>query len=288
MANLLHRHSQRYDKPYIKVNCAALPEGVLESELFGHEKGAFTSAVARRIGRFEQANTGTIFLDEVADLTPYVQAKLLRVIQEREFERVGGTETIKIDVRIIAATNRVLAEEVKERRFREDLFFRLNVIAIEIPPLRERPEDIPLLAEKFIEKFCNQNQRQHLHLSSEVVDLLVRYSWPGNVRELENLIERLTVLVPADSVSLDDLPTEITRNDSSCYTAHQPDQLKTLRQAKTELERSLIEQTLVRCRGNVTASSAILGIARKNLQEKIRRYGIEAARYRGLQTDTEA
>ena len=288
LAGLLHYHSQRRDKPFVKVNCAALPEGVLESELFGHEKGAFTGAVARRIGRFEQADTGTLFLDEVADLTPLVQAKMLRVLQEREFERVGGTQTIRVDVRIMAATNRLLEEEVRGRRFREDLFFRLNVITIDIPPLRQRPEDIPLLANKFLEKFCKQNGRGPLHLCTDVIRCLMRYPWPGNVRELENLIERLTVLVPGDEISLHDLPREMTGGAPISSIDWHPAEVKTLREAKAEFERGLIERALQRCRGNVTASSVLLGIARKNLQEKIRRYDIEVDRYRGLKTDTEA
>ncbi|TKJ41618.1 hypothetical protein CEE37_03365 [candidate division LCP-89 bacterium B3_LCP] len=287
MAGLLHAHSQRSRNPFIKVNCAALPEGILESELFGHEKGAFTGAIARRQGCFERAHTGTIFLDEVADLSPLVQAKLLRVIQEREFERVGGSATIKVDVRIIAATNKFLEDEVRGGKFREDLYFRLNVISIEIPPLRERKEDIPLLAEKFLEKFCIENQRKRQYLTSDTEDYLQCYHWPGNIRELENLIERLTVLVPADTITIEDLPREITNPEQSSPNIginHPP----TLKAAREQLERGMIEQTLARCRGNVTASSAILGIARKNLQHKIRQYGIEPAQYRGQRADTEA
>ena len=290
MANVLHNYSQRSGKPFIKVNCAALPEGILESELFGHEKGAFTGAMAQRAGRFEMAHTGTIFLDEIADLTPLVQAKLLRVLQEREFERVGGMKTIKVDVRIVAATNKSLAQEVHTGRFREDLFFRLNVITIEIPPLRERIEDIPLLASKFLHKFSRQNQRTGMKISPEVMDCLISYSWRGNVRELENLIERLTVLAPADTITIEDLPQEILNADPIVSAKPSSDlrEFKTLRQARADFEKDLIEQTLQSCNGNVTASSAILGIARKNLQEKIRKYSIDIQRFRGQHTDTEA
>lgn len=289
LASLLHHHSQRSGNPFIKVNCAALPEGILESELFGHEKGAFTGAAARRQGRFELAHTGTIFLDEVADLTPLVQAKLLRVLQEREFERVGGTETIRVDVRVIAATNRQLDEEVKSGRFREDLYFRLNVIVINIPPLRERSEDVPLLAEKFLEKFGKLNHRPDLKFSPEAIKCLMEYAWPGNVRELENLTERLTVLAPSDLVTPDQLPAEIRHAELALNNQHTiAHERMTLHQARMQFERGVIEETLERFRGNISASSLELGIARKNLQEKIRKYGIEIQRFRGLRADTEA
>jgi two-component system nitrogen regulation response regulator NtrX len=288
MANLLHHNSQRKDNPLVKVNCAALPEGVLESELFGHEKGAFTGATYARKGRFEMAHTGTIFLDEIADLTPLVQAKLLRVLQEREFERVGGIQTLPVDVRIIAATNKSLDNEVKEGKFREDLYFRLNVITVEIPPLRERPEDIAPLAQKFIAKFCEQNQRDALELSPEVIEHLEAFHWPGNVRQLENLIERLTVLAPSDVVTLNDLPPEILGTTQTVESKSNINNIKPLREAKAEFEKQMVEETLERCKGNVSAASAVLGIARKNLQEKIKAYGIAIDQYRGGRTDTEA
>jgi len=288
MANLLHYHSPRQKQSLVKVNCAALPEGVLESELFGHEKGAFTGAIAARRGRFEISQNGTIFLDEIADLTPLVQAKLLRVLQEREFERVGGIRCINIDVRVIAATNRQLKDEVEKGNFREDLFYRLNVVTIDIPPLRERSEDILPLTEKFINRFCEQNQRKDMQLDEEVADRFLRYHWPGNVRELENLIERFTVIVPEDIVCLKDLPPEILNintppeNDSINVGA------QTLGEARADFERRLIERTLAHCKGNVSASSGLLGIARKNLQHKINNYDIEIEKFRGLRTDTEA
>ncbi len=288
MARLLHHYSRRRNGPLVTVNCAALPEGVLESELFGHEKGAFTGAAARRIGRFEAAHTGTLFLDEVADLTPLVQAKLLRVLQEREIERVGGSEVIRVDVRIIAATNKPLEVEVKNGRFREDLYYRLNVINITLPPLRERPEDIPLLTEKFLEKFCLQNHRQPLSIAPEAMLRFQKYPWPGNVRELENLIERLSVLVPGDVITLDDLPQEMLETEDITDAAFAPREGKTLSEAKAEFERGLITKTLEKFQGNVTASSAVLGIARKNLQQKIRRYNINVERFRGKRTDKTA
>jgi transcriptional regulator with PAS, ATPase and Fis domain len=288
MARLLHQYSLRKEGPLVKVNCAALPEGVLESELFGHERGAFTGATARRIGRFEAAHNGTIFLDEVADLTPLVQAKLLRVLQEREIERVGGSETIRVDVRIIAATNKPLEVEVKNGRFRDDLYYRLNVINITLPPLRERPEDIPLLTDKFLEKFCARNQREPLGISAEVLDCFQRYHWPGNVRELENLIERLSVLTAGDIITLDDLPQEILESGEETSLEYGDRTGKTLSEAKAEFERGIIEETLARHKGNVTASSNVLGIARKNLQQKIRRYKIEVERFRGRRTDKTA
>lgn len=287
MAGLLHHHSQRNGAPFIKVNCAALPEGVLESELFGHEKGAFTGAVNRRIGRFEAAHTGTIFLDEIGDLTQLVQAKLLRVLQEREFERVGGMETISVDVRVIAATNRRLEREVEAGNFREDLYYRLNVIKIDVPPLRDRHEDIPLLIERFLDKYCHQNHRQRLTFETQTMAILQQFDWPGNVRELENLIERLTVLAKNDVIYSNDLPPEIL-NHIPTKSPLMPPSDQTLRDARADFERNYIEQTLALCQGNVTATSEKLGIARKNLQGKIQRYGIEVNRFRGQQTDTEA
>jgi len=286
MAGLLHRCSQRKDGPFVKVNCAALPENLLESELFGHEKGAFTGAVSRRIGRFEAAHEGTIFLDEIGDMAPLVQAKLLRVLQEREFERVGGMDTLSVDVRVIAATNKDLQKEVQAGNFREDLFYRLNVIIIDIPPLRDRSEDIPLLISHFLDKFCRQNQREILAIKPEAERRLQQYNWPGNVRELENLIERLTVLVPGENITVDDLPTEILHYEPPSNFSPPTD--RSLRDARAEFEKNYIEQTLARCNGNVSVTSEKLGIARKNLQSKIHRYAIEVDRYRGLRTDTEA
>lgn len=202
IARALHQNSPRADKPFIPVSCAALPESLLESELFGHEKNAFTGAAAARVGRFELANGGTLFLDEIGDIPATVQIKLLRVLQEWEFERIGGTKTIKVDVRLIAATNKNLEKEVAEERFRSDLYYRLNIIPILLPPLRERSEDIPTLTEQFLAKFCKENGRKITRISPKTLDALQAYSWPGNVRELENSIERAVVLSDKDTQEL--------------------------------------------------------------------------------------
>ena len=210
VAKSIHLHSDRADRPFIPVNCGAIPTDLLESELFGHEKGAFTGAIATRIGRFELADGGTILLDEIGEMPQMLQVKLLRVLQERSFERVGGTRTISVDVRIIAATNQNLEAAVKEGRFREDLFYRLNVIPVEIPPLRERVDDIPLLCGFFIEKYSKKFGRNPITVTVEANKVLTSYSWPGNVRELENAIERLLVLKDNDIVTPSDLPERMT------------------------------------------------------------------------------
>jgi transcriptional regulator with GAF, ATPase, and Fis domain len=206
IANGIHHGSPRRSRPFIKVNCAALPETLLESELFGYERGAFTGAVARKEGRFELADGGTLFLDEIGDLSPATQAKLLRVLQEGEFERLGGTRTLRVDVRLVAATHTDLAALVQDRRFREDLFYRLNVITIRIPPLRDRREDIPLLAQHFLRRFAAKNAKGIAGFTDEALDLLETYAWPGNVRELENVIERAVVLTRSSMISPADLP----------------------------------------------------------------------------------
>jgi sigma-54 specific flagellar transcriptional regulator A len=210
IAKSIHLHSDRAERPFIPVNCGAIPADLLESELFGHEKGAFTGAIATRIGRFELADGGTILLDEIGEMPQMLQVKLLRVLQERSFERVGGTRTISVDVRIIAATNQNLEAAVKEGRFREDLFYRLNVIPVEIPPLRERVDDIPLLCGFFIEKYSKKFGRNPITVTGEAKKVLISYSWPGNVRELENAIERLLVLKDNDIVTPSDLPERMT------------------------------------------------------------------------------
>jgi len=196
IAKVIHYNSYRSGKNFVPLNCAAIPKDLLESELFGHEKGAFTGAINTRIGRFELASGGTLFLDEIGELDPSLQVKLLRVLQEREFERIGSTKTIKVDVRILAATNRNLEELTREGRFREDLYYRLNVIPVHIPPLKDRKEDIPVLIEHFLKKHAKAKKRQSPKISKHIMDVLIRYKWPGNVRELENLIERLTILNP--------------------------------------------------------------------------------------------
>jgi DNA-binding NtrC family response regulator len=209
IADAIHHNSPRREKPYVKVHCAALPESLLESELFGHEKGAFTGAIARKRGRFELANTGTIFLDEIGEVKLQTQVKLLRVLQEREFERVGGEQPIKVDVRVISATNKNLKEEIEKGTFREDLYYRLDVVSIQVPPLRERSEDIPLMVHKFMEEFARENDREIEGITNNALQAMISYKWPGNVRELRNVIESIVVLTKSKVITEQDLPPYI-------------------------------------------------------------------------------
>jgi two-component system response regulator AtoC len=266
VATAVHFQSKRKDKPLIKVNCAALPEGLIESELFGYERGAFTGAVRRKPGRFELANGGTMFLDEIGDLPASTQAKMLRVIQERQFERIGGTATLAVDVRIIAATNRDLKEEVGAGRFREDLYYRLNVIPISLPPLRERREDIPSLMEFFMDKYRNKLSR-NVRFSQDAVDLLLAYDYPGNIRELENIIERCATLSTNDIIARDELPP---------YMVHGEPKSKTLlSHVAVDAEKGHITRILKTAQGSKTRAAEMLGISRKTLWEKMKAYGIE-------------
>jgi two-component system NtrC family response regulator len=219
IAKAIHNDSPRKDGPFISVNCMALNTGVLESELFGHEKGSFTGAVSRRRGRFELADKGTLFLDEIGELSHDMQVKLLRVLQERQFERVGGTESVEVDIRIVAATNRDLTKAVADGRFREDLFYRLNVVSIELPPLRERREDIPFLAAHFLDRYARENNRELKGFTPSAMDYLSAYEWPGNVRQLENVIERCVVMCTGDTVDAEDLPPEIKDEESQFKSA---------------------------------------------------------------------
>ncbi len=272
IATTIHYQSKRKDKPLIKVNCAAMPEGLIESELFGHEKGAFTGAFRRKPGRFELADKGTIFLDEIADLPLSTQSKILRVIQERTFERVGGTETLNADVRIIAATNKNLEEEVKKKRFREDLYYRLDVIPVILPALRDRKEDIPLLIDSFLEK-CKNKLSKNIHFSRDAINALLEYDYPGNVRELENIMERCSTLAVSDVVGKDALPSFIlsTSHRQKQDGGKQP----SLSSVASEAEKEYIIRTLKAAKGNKTKASEMLGISRKTLWEKINAYGIE-------------
>jgi transcriptional regulator with PAS, ATPase and Fis domain len=268
VARAIHEGSARRGGPFVKVDCAALPEGLLESELFGHEKGAFTDAAAEKPGRFELAHGGTLFLDEVGELPQSLQAKLLRVLQERAFERVGGTRTISVDVRILAATNRDLAKALKGGQFREDLYYRLNVVPILVPPLRRRPEDILPLAAHFLQRFGARYGKVVPGLSPEAAALLRRYSWPGNVRELEHAIERAVILWERGVIRPEELAVDLMAVASDGL----PDQeLMTLE----ELEREYIRRVLRRVRGHKSRAARILGINRKTLLEKRKRYGIE-------------
>ncbi|BDD87834.1 sigma-54-dependent transcriptional regulator [Desulfofustis limnaeus] len=270
VAETLHRNSQRRDGPFIKVNCAALAENLLESELFGHEKGAFTGADRRRDGRFVQADGGTLFLDEIGETTSAMQVKLLRALQEGEVQRVGGEEVLSVQVRIIAATNRNLTEEVASGRFREDLFYRLNVVTIEVPPLRQRQEDIPLLVDHFVAHFSEKNRRRVLSVTPSCLKLLCSYPWPGNVRELENAIERGIILMRGDQLTEKSLPLQIQKHGEQ-RAAEKGPQPATLQEA----ERVLILRTLEETGGNKSEAARRLGITRKTLQNKLTRYDEE-------------
>ena len=269
IANAIHQNSPRKDKPLIKVNCAALPETLLESELFGHEKGAFTGATMRKQGRFQLAHDGSIFLDEIAEMTPQIQAKILRVLQEQEFEPVGSTKTIKVNTRIIAATNKSLEDKIEQGKFREDLYYRLNVVQVKAPLLLERREDIPLLADFFIRKYSEKNHKLIKGIKPVALDLLMRFSWPGNVRELENVIERAVILTRGDLISPSDLPENINVNiDENAKTSMEYGQ--TLK----DVEKQMILRTLDEKNGNRTRTAEILGISRRTLQIKLKEYGI--------------
>jgi two-component system, NtrC family, response regulator HydG len=270
VASSLHSRSRRADGPLVRVNCAALAENLLESELFGHEKGAFTGADRRREGRFVQADGGTLFLDEISETTPAMQAKLLRVLQEHELQRVGGQETITVDVRIIAATNRDLEREVASGRFREDLYYRLNVVVLQVPPLRDRSGDVPLLADYFLKRFAAKNQRQVSGITPECMDLLVRYPWPGNVRELENAVERGVILMRGEYLDVGGLPLALQRWANDNVRTGETEEPATLKDA----ERALIVRTLEETEGNRSEAARRLQITRKTLLNKIKSYNI--------------
>jgi transcriptional regulator with GAF, ATPase, and Fis domain len=285
IANAIHRLGPRKDKPLIKLNCAAIPEGLLESELFGHEKGAFTGAVSKNPGKFELANGGTIFLDEIGDMSPSTQAKVLRVLQEGEFVPVGGNQTKKVDVRIIAATNKDLFLEVQQGRFREDLFYRLNVITFNIPPLRERKSDIPFLADHFLEELSKRSNNEKKSLSRNALDCLLAYSWPGNVRELENAIERASLLSNGSVIQPEDLP--ITPNVNSVRSVHRvvpTDAMNakdstdakhaSLNETLEAIEKELIIQALKKSGGVQVEAAKLLGLNHKNLWHKIKKHNI--------------
>jgi two-component system, NtrC family, nitrogen regulation response regulator NtrX len=271
VARAIHALSTRREHPFIEVNCAAIPEELIESELFGHEKGAFTGAIARRRGRFELADRGTLFLDEIGDMSMKTQAKVLRALEEQAFERVGGRETIKVDVRVIAASNRDLSTLIRDGRFRDDLYYRLNVIPIDVPPLRARKEDIPVLVDHFIAVFCAENGKRVKIVSGEAFAYFVAYDWPGNVRELRNMVERLVIMAPRDVIDADDLPaplrpkTEVTDSEG---------RERSLREARDNFERAYILAELRTNDWNVTRTAERLGIERSHLYRKIKAYGI--------------
>jgi Nif-specific regulatory protein len=275
VAHAIHYASRRAPRPFVKVNCAALPEGVIESELFGHEKGAFTGAVASRKGRFELAQGGTLFLDEIGDLSPAMQIKLLRVLQEREFERVGGTLTIKADVRLIAATNRDLEKLIETEQFRQDLYYRLNVFPIHIPPLSERRTDILLLADYFVERYSRQNHKNVLRISTPAIDMLMAYHWPGNVRELENCIERAVLLSDDEVIHGHHLPPSLQTAEASGTVPR-----GTLAAALETVEKELLMEALKSSRGNMAAAAASLGITERIMGLRVHRYEIDPKRFK--------
>lgn len=267
IANALHQRSKRSTKAFIKLNCAALSEGILESELFGHERGAFTGAIERKKGRFELAHGGTFFLDEVGDIPYHIQVKLLRVLQEREFERVGGQKTISVDVRLVVASNRSLEQAVSENRLREDLYYRLNVIAIHIPPLRERQEDIPLLVEYFIAKYNAENNKSIKRLTPKAMNLLIEHPWPGNIRELQNCIESCVVRVREDVITIEDLPPTIYSQNLENKKI-----IMDIGSSIDEIEREAILKTLREVNGSKTQAARILKIGLKTLYRKLEKY----------------
>ncbi|HID94752.1 MAG TPA: sigma-54-dependent Fis family transcriptional regulator [Candidatus Latescibacteria bacterium] len=273
VARAIHSYSNRSKGPFVKVNCAALAEGILESELFGHEKGAFTGAIRRKKGKFELADGGSIFLDEIGDVPPTTQMRLLRVLQEREFDRVGGEETIKVDVRVIAATNKDLPAMVRGGKFREDLFYRLNVIPIELPPLRERKEDISELVHHFLKKKCTELGKRVLKIDPKAMEILMGYDWPGNVRELENVMERAIVLCDTDRIGANDLPV-LVRNLEREHILKLPDKDLPLTEMLEDLERQLIERAFEKAKGVKTKAAKILGIKTSALYYKLEKYGM--------------
>jgi DNA-binding NtrC family response regulator len=270
-AQLLHTLSSRKNEPFIKVNCSAIPENLLESELFGYEKGAFTGASARKPGRFELADGGSIFLDEIGDISPMMQVKLLRVLQQREFERLGGTKTLKVDVRIIAATNKNLHELVENNLFRQDLYYRLNVVPIMLPPLRERKEDIIQLSDYFLEKSSRISGKAKKKITKKAMEMLIGYNWPGNIRELENVIERCVVITRGESIDCIDLPADFQQNKNEGHIAS----VDKLDSVLDSAEKDIIIKSLRECNGNRTKASEVLGISRRSLHRKIIKYNIE-------------
>ena len=275
LAHAIHYNSGRAKRPFVKVSCAALPHDLIESELFGYERGAFTGANGTRKGRFEIANGGTLFLDEIGELTPMTQVKLLRVLQEREFERIGGTETIKVNIRLVAATNKDLEKAIAAGEFREDLYHRLNVFTIFVPPLRERKSDILLLADHFLEKFSREHGKQVRRISTPAIDMLVSYHWPGNVRELANVIERAIVVCDANVVHGHHLPPTLQTAEASGTTP-----TLTLQQTLEAVERDVLQDALKSARGNRAKAARLLGATERVFNYRVRKYRIDWRRFR--------
>ncbi|HNY12636.1 MAG TPA: sigma-54 dependent transcriptional regulator, partial [Candidatus Wallbacteria bacterium] len=275
IARAVHYNGPRKNGPFIKVNCAAIPEGLLESELFGHEKGSFTGAISKKEGKFEIADGGTLFLDEIGEVSLNIQVKLLRVLQYREFERVGGNQTLKVDVRIVSATNRDLTKAIEEGNFRSDLYYRLNVVPITVPPLRERIIDIPLLVEHFIKRVTSENNMPTIKLSKEAMEAFLKYSWPGNVRELENAVERLVILSKGPVINIGDLPQHIIPRENQLEELMVPSVGKNkMTEVVDYIEKKMIEEALKITSGQQTQAADILGINRGSLIYKMKKFNL--------------
>ena len=275
VAHTIHRLSRRSQNPMVEVNCAAIPEELIESELFGHEKGAFTGASTMRKGKFDSAHEGTIFMDEIGDMSLKAQSKTLRILQEQKFERVGGSKTIEVDVRVIAATNKDLEKEIEKGAFREDLYFRLNVIPMRVPSLRERVDDIPDLVNEFVKEFALSAKVEPKEFPSETLDLLQKYDWPGNVRELKNLIERLMIMSPAPVIGIKDIPAPFNQSSKSVRVGVELGfSTDSLKEAKGEFEKAFIEEKLNEYNGNISQTAEAIGIERSNLHKKIKQYDL--------------
>jgi len=292
VARAIHFNGTRRDKPFVALNCAAIPETLIESELFGHEKGAFTNAYERRIGHFELSNQGTLFLDEITELSLYTQAKILRFLQEKEFTRVGGTKPISVDTRLIAATNQNLEEALKDKQIREDFYYRINVVPIVLPPLRERREDIPLLIDYFLKKIVNEEGHQPLAVSNDVMKIFEKYDWPGNVREMENLVERIVALSEGTTITAEDIPAHVRQNAGPKPAAIDPDDGSyhesvlngkiSLEEAESEFNREIILNALEKSAYVQSRAARMLGITRRILKYKMDKLGISAPEENGL------
>jgi two-component system nitrogen regulation response regulator NtrX len=278
VARALHFLSRRAHRPFVEVNCAAIPEDLIESELFGHEKGAFTGATSRRQGKFDLAHEGTLFLDEIGDMSLKTQAKILRILEEQRFERVGGGRPIQVDVRVVAATNKNLEEEIAKGAFREDLYHRINVIPLPVPPLRERREDIPLLAEHFLKELARENNAPQKTLTPQALELLTALPWPGNIRELRNFIWRLFLLTTKSVIDADDLPFSPGTLAAPPEATGDPFALPHFREARAEFEREFLRRKLAAHRGSVSATAEAVGLERTHLYRKLRAYGLEAGK----------
>jgi two-component system, NtrC family, nitrogen regulation response regulator NtrX len=278
VAHTIHRLSKRNQKPLVEVNCAAIPEELIESELFGHEKGAFTGATSMKKGKFDLAHEGTLFLDEIGDMSLKAQSKTLRILQEQKFERVGGSRTIQVDVRVIAATNKDLEAEIEKGRFRDDLYYRLNVIPIRVPPLRERVEDIPALVDEFLKEISMNMNVEPKSFSHEALEKLTQYSWPGNVRELKNLVERLVIMTPGMEILASHIPPPYSREPEVDTAFSSSIEAPTIREAKENFEKAYLARKLQEYKWNISQTADAIGIERSNLHKKIKAYGLDTYR----------